>query len=74
MKPKDKLNLKIIYGDWLKDVDTFGKQDPYLQFKIGSETFKTEVKDGGGKHVDFNQTFELTGIFDAVNAGEELVI
>ena len=62
MKPLNsncKITLKIIEAKYLKDADTFGKQDPMIKFKFLGREFKTTVKDDAGKHAILNESFEL---------------
>ena len=54
--------MKIIEATFLKDDDTFGKQDPYIKFKYDHEEKKTKVKDDAGKHAVFNEVFTLENI------------
>lgn len=76
---KGKLTLTIHKARDLKDVETFGKQDPYCVIQIGSEQFKTKVISNGGKNPEWEQAFlfNLTGVEDAlhikVNDKETLV-
>ena len=51
--------LKITIEDakFLKDGDTFGKQDPYVQFKFGERTLETDVIDNGGLYAKFDAIF-----------------
>lgn len=68
-EPNDMLNrncaLCITLGKatFYKDNDTFGKQDPFIQFLYEDEYVKSKVIEGGGLKVEFNQTLELHNIF-----------
>ncbi len=65
-KLDDKTMIKIIIIDatFLKDGDTFGKQDPFVEFAFGDKTVKTDVIDDGGLYAKFDTTFLLPGIIN----------
>ena len=61
-KPLNKkctLTIKIVDATFLKDADTFGKQDPYVKFEYGRGGFETTVKDDAGKYALVNESFTL---------------
>ena len=51
--------MKIIIKEasFLKDADTFGKQDPYIKFKYENKEYQTDVKDDAGKQARWDETF-----------------
>ena len=69
-----KLQIDLVEASFLKDTDTFGKQDPYLQFHYDGIDLKTEVKDDAGLQAKFNEQFVLENIDAPAKNGEELVI
>ena len=78
-KPSEKLDEKTMMlvtikeATFLKDADTFGKQDPFIQFKFGGKELRTDVKDGAGKSAQWDETFQLPDIMDQVKANGALV-
>lgn len=78
-QPSSKLDkkslLKIIIKEaqFMKDADTFGKQDPYIQFMYQDKQLKTDVKDDAGKHAKWDETFLLPSISSQVRDGGALV-
>ena len=42
-----------------KDVELFGKQDPYVKIVYNNKKIKTKVKQDAGKHAIWNETFSL---------------
>ena len=38
-------------GTWLKDLDSFGKQDPYIKWMYRGDTYMTHVREDAGKEV-----------------------
>lgn len=63
-KLDDKTMCKIIIDDatFLKDGDTFGKQDPYVKFNFGNLTLQTDVIDNGGLYAKFDAVFLVPDI------------
>ena len=53
------LQLKIISAKLSVDVESFGKQDPYLTCMYLGQKHKTGVHEGGGKTPAWNHTFDL---------------
>lgn len=51
------LRVVIKSATFLKDMDTFGKQDPYISFKYDGKDLKTDVKDDAGLNAEWNETF-----------------
>ena len=56
--------MKIIIKEasFLKDADTFGKQDPYIKFKYENKAYQTDVKDDAGKQARWDETFQFPNI------------
>jgi len=57
-----RLNLIIKSATFLKDADTFGKQDPYIKFLYNGKKVETDVKDDAGKAAEWNEKFCLSGV------------
>ena len=49
--------LTLEYADGLKDVQWFGRQDPYCRVIIGNQEFKSRTANSGGKTPVWNETF-----------------
>ena len=62
------LELTIVQGRLTRDVDTFSKQDPYVNIIYMGTKQKTRVHDNGGKEPVWNQTFtyQLGSISDDI--------
>lgn len=65
--------ITIKEASFNKDNDTFGKQDPFIQFKFGGMELRTDVKDGAGKLAQWDETFQLSNIIDQVKGKGALV-
>lgn len=65
------LKIQIHEGTFLKDMDTFGKQDPFAQFFYDQEKMKTKVIDGGGKHAVWNEEFVLQNVRQQIRLKQE---
>lgn len=72
LNKKCKLHVKIIDATFLKDGDTFGKQDPYIKWKYGRGEFQTTVKDDAGLYARWDESFCLNGIIRNVDQMLEL--
>lgn len=48
-------------------MDTFGKQDPYIQFSYEDMVLKTEVQDDAGLNAKFTDEFMLENIEVEIN-------
>ena len=64
------LALTVIEARLTRDVETFGKMDPYVKIISRQQNFKTNVKDGAGKTPVWNQTFNI----DVKYVGDDLTI
>ena len=53
------LQLKIVSGKLTRDVETFGKMDPYVICLYLGQKFKTTIHEDGGKTPVWNHTFEI---------------
>jgi hypothetical protein len=51
------LILHIHYAEHLMDVQTFGKQDPYVVVKCAKEKHKTRVCENGGRNPNWEMSF-----------------
>lgn len=51
------LHFRIVSARNLKDVQTFGRQDPYVKVTVGNRQFKTKVHDNGGTTPYWNEKF-----------------
>ncbi|KAG2486404.1 hypothetical protein HYH03_014980 [Edaphochlamys debaryana] len=58
------LALTIEFAKDLKDKDWFGKQDPYVVLKCGSQTYRTKTHTDGGRNPVWNETFHMNIIND----------
>ena len=68
------IKLKVVSATFLKDADTFGKQDPFVKIPHGGKTYKTEVIDEGGKTPVWNEEFELEFVEKEVKGGGSLIL
>eukprot|EP01029_Cantina_marsupialis_P015321 TRINITY_DN335_c0_g1_i1.p1 TRINITY_DN335_c0_g1~~TRINITY_DN335_c0_g1_i1.p1 ORF type:complete len:399 (-),score=160.10 TRINITY_DN335_c0_g1_i1:312-1508(-) len=59
-----KLQVTLVEAINLRDVQSFGKQDPYGIVRLGSTWFKTKVHKDGGKKAFWNETFDLPARLD----------
>jgi len=69
-----RLEIIIKEAHFLKDADMLGKQDPYIKFKYANKFVETDVKDGAGKNVVFNEKFSLNNIEAQIEAGKRLIL
>jgi len=53
------LSFTLEYGKDLKDMDWFGKMDPYAVIKCGTQTVRSKTHIDGGRHPVWAQTFEF---------------
>mmetsp|Transcript_20875 Transcript_20875/g.53096 ORF Transcript_20875/g.53096 Transcript_20875/m.53096 type:complete len:185 (-) Transcript_20875:655-1209(-) len=53
------LSLTLEYAKDLKDMDWFGKMDPYAIIKCGTQTVRSKTHVDGGRHPVWAQTFEF---------------
>lgn len=53
------LVLTIIQAQLTRDVETLGKQDPYIKLMYMGTRYKTKVHQNGGKTPVWNETFTL---------------
>ena len=53
------LQLKVLQGKLTRDVQTFGKQDPFVLIKYQGNEYKTKVHEDGGKTPAWGDTFEI---------------
>lgn len=53
------LKITVVHGKLTKDLETFGKQDPYVKITYMGTPYKTRVHQNGGKNPVWNQTFEF---------------
>ena len=56
MQPRTLL-IRPISGDLIRDTETFGKMDPFVEFTIGGKKYKTAVCEDGGKHPTWQDVF-----------------
>lgn len=73
LNSKCRLLLVIKQAQFLKDADTFGKQDPYIRFLYNGKKVETEVKDDAGLQAEWNEKFCLTEVESQVHSGKRLV-
>ena len=53
------LKLTVHQAKELRDMETFGKQDPYCKIIIGEEKQQTKVHTDGGKSASWEESFTL---------------
>mmetsp|Transcript_20877 Transcript_20877/g.53101 ORF Transcript_20877/g.53101 Transcript_20877/m.53101 type:complete len:184 (-) Transcript_20877:812-1363(-) len=53
------LSLTLEYAKDLKDMDWFGKMDPYAIIKCGTQTVRSETATDGGRNPVWTQTFDF---------------
>lgn len=53
------LQLKIVSGKLTRDVETFGKMDPYVTCEYLGQKYKTIIHEDGGKTPVWNHTFDI---------------
>jgi Ca2+-dependent lipid-binding protein len=51
------LHIKFNCAKLSRDTETFGKMDPYVVLKIGSQVFKTDIHNDGGKFPSWKNEF-----------------
>lgn len=51
------LTIKVVHGKLTRDLETFGKQDPYIKITYMGTPYKTRVHENGGKEPVWNQEF-----------------
>ena len=51
--------MTVIEARLERDVETFGKMDPYVVIKMREQIIKTKEHTDGGKTPQWNETFEL---------------
>lgn len=66
------LEIKIVHASFLKDGDTFGKQDPFVTFDQGEQIHRTKTADDAGKEATFDELFILKGIAKQLEPDEEV--
>ena len=54
------LRINVVHAKLEKDVEVFGKQDPYVKITYLGTPYKTKVHEGGGKHPVWNETFDIS--------------
>ena len=53
------LQITLVQGRLTRDVEVFGKQDPYVKMVYMGTKYKTRVHENAGKNPVWNQTFIL---------------
>jgi len=74
LNPHCYIKLTIDSADFLKDADTFGKQDPFIKVICAGIEYKTKTVQEGGKNVVFDETFELTNVAQEIENNGKLVL
>ena len=74
LNPHCFLKLTIESAAFLKDADTFGKQDPLIKVACAGIEYKTRTIQEGGKDVVFDETFELKNIAQEIENNGKLVL
>ena len=68
------LKVHIKEATFFKDLDTFGKQDPFAQIIYDQEKVRTRVIDNGGKKAVWDEEFELKIIRQQIRLKQSLVL
>ena len=74
LNPNCKLKLTIVSAQYLKDADTFGKQDPFVKVECATYTYKTRVLEEGGKTPVWNEEFGMREVSREVDQNGSLVL
>lgn len=74
LNPHCFIKLTIETADFLKDADTFGKQDPFVKVTCAGIEYKTKTIEDGGKKVVFDETFELKNVAQEIENNGKLVL
>lgn len=53
------LHINVVQGRLTRDVEAFGKQDPYVKITYLGTKYKTRVHESGGKTPVWNQAFDI---------------
>ena len=53
------LHINVVQGRLTRDVEAFGKQDPYVKITYQGTKYKTRVHENGGKNPVWNQAFDF---------------
>jgi hypothetical protein len=68
------IELTIVDAKFLKDIETFSKQDPYIKWKFLGNEMKTSTKDDAGKEATWDEKRVLVDIQKAIKAKETLIL
>ena len=55
-----------------EDNDSWGKQDPFVQFKYNGRLLKTSTKADAGRRATWNEVFTLDNIHNEIRSGGKL--
>ena len=58
------LHVLVIACKNLKSMDTFGKNDVYVEVSLGELSQRTTTKEDAGETAEFNESFELYVLLD----------
>jgi len=64
--------LTILSAKFNEDNDSWGKQDPFIQFKYNGRLLKTSTKGDAGRRATWNETFTLDDIHREIRSGGKL--
>ena len=53
------LIVKPVSGKLTHDTEVFGKMDPFVTLKLGTEKYQTKVHTDAGKYPSWNETFSF---------------
>jgi len=59
MTAPGRLVIQLLDGEFAKDKDVLGRMDPYLVFRLGTQTFRSSVRQNAGKFPVWNEKIEL---------------
>lgn len=58
------LAIQIESAELIRDVESVGKMDPYVECQVGDVSSKTDTQEGGGKNPVWNQS--LTFLLESI--------
>jgi hypothetical protein len=65
------LKLQLLEGKFLKDIQTFGKMDPFVVLKLRNDDWKSQIRDGAGKYPKWDNSISE---WDVKYAGDDFTI
>jgi Ca2+-dependent lipid-binding protein len=62
-----KLKVTVESATFLKDADTWGKQDPFVMIECADYRYKTKVIEEGGKNCTWNEEFTMREVMNEID-------